>query len=80
MGGEVCLPVDKLSYFQSMHWITIDQPLFKGRPANKWALAIIAKSNFFVLLLDPTFQMNRTHRIIVGFCGNEEGMKRVEIL
>jgi hypothetical protein len=44
-----------------VHWITTDQLLFKGSLSNEWTIATLAESDFFVLLLDPTFQMNRTH-------------------
>jgi len=67
MGEEVCLRVNQLFYYFLVHWITADQLLVEGSLSNKWTAAALAESDFFVLLLDPTFQVNRTHRDIADF-------------
>ncbi len=65
---KIFLRVNQLSYSLLVHWITNDQLLFEGSLPNEWTVAILAESDFLVLLLDPAFQMNGTHRVVANFC------------
>jgi hypothetical protein len=59
-----------LSDFLLVLRITTDQPFLQGGLSNKWTVAILTKADFFVLLRDPTFQMN--NHVGIGVCSTCE--------
>jgi hypothetical protein len=55
LGKIFYLRVNQLSYSIFVHRITTDQLPLEGRLSNEWTVAAFAETDFFVLLLNPTF-------------------------
>lgn len=60
--------------------IRTGQPVLQGGLSNKWTVAILTKADLFILLRDPTFQINNHFGIgVCSTCELTEGSEAEDI-